>query len=74
MYLDRKRADVRMLLVAAVPQERIAKLTGVSLRTIRRIARKPAQPAAPKAIAKPRRSVVGPYRQVVPPYCRRGDR
>ena len=35
------------------------------MRTIRRIARKPAEPAAPKSTAKPRRSVVGPHRQVV---------
>ena len=71
VYSDRKREDVRLLLAASVPQGRIAKLTGLSLRTIRRIARKPGEAAQPDSGAKPRRagpgrpSVVGPYRQVV---------
>ena len=38
VFGDEKRRDVRLLLAAAVPQERIAALTGVSVRTIRRIA------------------------------------
>ena len=45
MYSDRKREDVRLLLAASVPQGRIAKLTGVSLPTILRIARESAEPA-----------------------------
>ena len=70
MYSDRKREDVRLLLSASVPQGRNAKLTEVSLRTIRRIAREPAEAAKPDSGAKPRRSVPGrpsvvePYRQV----------
>ena len=55
VYSDRKREDVRLLLAASVPQGRIAKLTGVSLRTIRRIAREPAKPTKPQSGAKPRR-------------------
>ena len=48
MYGDEKRRDVLLLLAATVPQERIAELTGVSVRTIRRIAREPVGPAAPR--------------------------
>ena len=47
MYEAAKRHDVRLLLAAGVPQERIAELTGVSVRTIQRIGREPAGPAAP---------------------------
>ena len=71
VYSDRKGEDVRLLLAASVPQGRIAKLTTVSLCTIRRIAPEPAEPAEPHSGAKPRRSgparpsVVGPYRQVI---------
>ena len=71
MYSDRKGEDVRLVLAQSVPQGRIAKLTGVSLRTIRGIAREPADPAKPHSDPRPRRSgparasVVGPYRQVV---------
>ena len=54
MFGDEKRRDVRLLLAAAVPQERIAALTGVSVRTIRRIGREPAGPAPPEPGAKPR--------------------
>ncbi len=43
MYGDEKRRDVVLLLAASVPQERIAELTGVSVRTICRIAREPSQ-------------------------------
>ena len=57
VYSDRKREDVRLLLSASVPQGRNAKLTEVSLRTIRRIAREPADAAKPDSGAKPRRSV-----------------
>ena len=39
MFGDEKRRDVRLLLAAAGPQVRIAALTGVSVRTIRRTAR-----------------------------------
>ena len=39
MYDDRKRRDVRLLLAAEVPQERVAKQLEVSLRTVQRIAR-----------------------------------
>ena len=56
VYSDRKREDVRLLLVASVPQARIANLTGVSLCTIRRIAREPAEPAKPHSDARPRRA------------------
>ena len=71
VYSDRKREDVLLLLAASVPRGRIAKLAGISLRTILRIAREPAEPAKPHSGAKLRRSgpgrpsVVGPYRQVV---------
>ena len=71
MYGDEKRRDILLLLAAAVPQERIAELTGVSVRTIRRIAREPVEPAAPRPRAQPRRSgpgrpsVVAPYRDAV---------
>lgn len=47
MYGDEKRRDVQLLLKANVSRERIAKLTGVSVRTIRRIAQEPSRPAAP---------------------------
>ncbi len=39
MYTEGKRRDIQLLLAAGVPQERIAKLTGASVRTIRRIGR-----------------------------------
>ena len=39
MYDDRKRRDVRLLLAADVPQERVAQQLGVSLRTVQRVAR-----------------------------------
>ena len=71
VFGDEKRRDVRLLLAAAVPQERIAALTGVSVRTIRRIGREPAGPAPPEPGAKSRRagpgrpSVVAPYREAV---------
>ena len=66
-----KRRDVRLLLAAADPQERIAELTGVSVRTIHWIAREPVAAAPPRPGAKlqrsgPRRpSVVAPYRHAV---------
>ena len=44
MYAVGKRRDIQILLAAGVPQEQIAKLTGVSVRTIRRIGREPARP------------------------------
>ena len=47
MYEDAKRHDVRLLLAAGAPQERIAELTGVSVQTIQRIGREPAGPASP---------------------------
>ena len=71
MYGDEKHRDVRLLLAAAVPQDRIAALTGVSVRTIRRIARKPTGLAPPEPGAESRRagpgrpSVVAPYREAV---------
>ena len=39
VFDDRKRGDVRLLLAADVPQERVAQQLGVSLRTVQRIAR-----------------------------------
>ena len=42
MYTDAKRRDVHLLLSAGVPRKRIAEVTGVSIRTIRRMARDPA--------------------------------
>ena len=39
MYDERKRRDVRLLLAAEVPQERVAEQLGVSLRTVQRITR-----------------------------------
>lgn len=71
MHSDSKREDLRLLLAAAIPQGRIATLTGVSLRTISRIAREPVEPTAPHSGGKPRRAepgrptVVGPYRKYV---------
>lgn len=71
VFGDEKGRDVRLLLAAAVPQERIAALTGVSVRTIRRIGREPAGPAPPEPGAKPRwagperPSVVAAYREAV---------
>ena len=41
VYGDAKRREVQLLLAAGVPQARIAQLTGVSVRTIRRIGREP---------------------------------
>ena len=42
MYDDKKRRDIRLLLAAEVPQERVAKLTGVSLSTVQRVGKEPA--------------------------------
>ena len=39
VYDERKRRDVRLLLAAEVPQERVAEQLGVSLRTVQRITR-----------------------------------
>ena len=47
VYTDAKRRDIQLLLAAGVPQERISALTGVSVRTIRRIGREPASPGQP---------------------------
>ncbi len=47
VYTDAKRRDIQLLLAAGVPQERISELTGVSVRTIRRIGREPASPGQP---------------------------
>lgn len=44
MYGEGKRLDIQLLLSAGSPREQIARLTGVSVRTIRRIGREPAQP------------------------------
>ena len=41
MYSDAKRRDVQLLLAAGLPRDRIAELTGVSVRTISRIVREP---------------------------------
>lgn len=49
MYGNEKRRDVLLLLSAGVPQQRIAALTRVSVRTIRRITREPSGPALPTA-------------------------
>ena len=57
---DEKHRHVQLLLAAAVPQERIAEPTGVSVRAIRRIAREPVEPAAPRPRAQPRRSAPMP--------------
>ena len=78
MYTDAKRRDIQLLLAAGVPQERIADLTGASVRTIRRIGREPAdtgeRAAKPQAAAPPgqprraspgRPSLVEPYRDAV---------
>ena len=78
MYAEGKRRDIQLLLAGGVPQERIAKLTGVSVRTIRRIGRELSQPglrgAEPQAreLAGPpqrsgpgRPSTVEPYRGAV---------
>ena len=53
VYGNRERRDLRLLLAAAVPQERIAALTGVSVRTVRRIVREPAGPAPPQGLSGP---------------------
>ena len=42
MYDDKKRRDIRLLLAAEVPLERVAKLTGVSLSTVQRVGKEPA--------------------------------
>ncbi len=78
MYAEGKRREIQLLLAAGVPQGQIAKLTGVSVRTIRRIGREPAEPAL--AVAEPaatepggqqprtgpgRPSTVEPYRDTV---------
>ena len=46
MYDEAKLRDVRLILSASGLQERIAEQTGVSLPTIRRIAREPAESEA----------------------------
>ena len=46
MHTDAKRHDVRLLSAAGVPRKRIAEVTGVSIRTIRTLARDPASIAA----------------------------
>ena len=73
MYADAKRRDVQLLLAAGVPQERIQELTGVSVRTIRRIGREaasaaptaPAGEEAPPRAGPGRPSRVEPYREAV---------
>ena len=66
MYSERKRRDVRLLLAAEVTQERIAALTGVSVSTIRRIAKEPDDPEGKRRRARiGRPSVVAPYRDAV---------
>ena len=78
MYAGGKRRDIQLLLAGGVPQERIAQLTGVSVRTIRRIGRESAQPGLalaepaaaqatrPVQAARPGRpSTVEPYREAV---------
>ncbi len=78
MYAEEKRRDIQLLQAAGVPQEQIAELTGVSVRTIRRIGREPAQPglvvaepAATEPAGRPQRtgpgrpSTVEPYREAV---------
>ena len=47
VYGDAKCRDVQLLLAAGVPQERIAEMTGVMVRTIRRIGREPPGSAPP---------------------------
>lgn len=42
VFGEAKRHDVQLLLAAGVPQQRLAGLTGVSVRTIQRIGPKPA--------------------------------
>ena len=37
MHDDKKRRDIRLLLAAEVPLERVAELTGVSLSTVQRV-------------------------------------
>lgn len=49
MYGNEKRRDVPLMLAGAVPQEQVAERTGVSVRTIRRIAGKPSGLALPAA-------------------------
>ena len=51
MNAEGKRRDIQLLQAAGVPQEQIAKLTGVSVRTIRQIGREPTQPGL--AVAEP---------------------
>ena len=71
MFGETKRRDVRLLLAAEVPQERIATLTGVSARAVRRIAkeragRDPAQPGTkPRRKSPGRPSVAAPCRETV---------
>ena len=72
MYSDSKRQNVRLLLAAKVPQSRIVALTGVSVSTIRRIAREsdgldPSRPddRQPKRKVVGRPSVVAPYRETI---------
>ena len=66
MYAEGKRRDIQLLPAGGVPQERIAKLTGVSARTIRRIGRESAQPGL--ALGGPRRShrIARPWRRCWP--------
>ncbi len=59
MYAETKRNEVRLLLAAGVLQERIAELTGVSVRTISRIAREGSDPAATSAAGVPKRARPG---------------
>ena len=73
MYANAKRRDVQLLLSAGVPQERIQALTGVSVRTIRRIGREaataeptaPADAEAPPRAGPGRPSRVEPFREAV---------
>ena len=75
MFGEAKRRNAQLLLAAGVPQERIAELTGVSVRTIRRIGREPSAPGLPAAdraaAGQPQRSgpgrpsAVEPFREAV---------
>ena len=59
MYAESKRNEVRLLLAAGVLQERIAELTGVSVRTISRIAQERSGPATTSPVGAPRRARPG---------------
>ena len=71
MYAETKRNEVRVLLAAGVLQERIAELTGVSVRTISRIGRERSDGATtspdgvPKRTRPGRPSRVARYRDAV---------